>query len=88
MNGGDYSLNQTFLLLVEFLYILSGLYHLTCRLSGGSDCCSRVFPSTSSSSRALTAEVGALTGAWGVVTDGNSTAAGTGGTGVSTVSEI
>lgn len=27
-------------------------YHLTCRPSGGRDCCSRVFPSRSSSSRA------------------------------------
>lgn len=70
------------------LYILFGLYHLTCRLSGGSDCCSRVFPSMSNSSRGLTAEVGALTGAWGVVTDGNSMEAGTGGTGVSTLSEV
>lgn len=31
---------------------LSFKYHLTCRPSGGRDCCSRVFPSRSSSSRA------------------------------------
>lgn len=42
----------------------------------------------SNSSKGLTAEVGALTGAWGVVTDGNSMEAGTGGTGVSTLSEV
>lgn len=75
------------LLVVKFLYILFGLYHLTCRLSGGSDCCNRVFPSKSRSSRALTTGTGPLTGAWAVGTDGNSTAAGTIGTGVSTVSE-
>lgn len=31
---------------------LSFKYHLTCRPSGGRDCCSRVFPRRSSSSRA------------------------------------
>ena len=62
-------------------------YHGTCRLSGGRDGCRRAFASKSSSSRALVAGGGAVAGAWGVVTDGNSTVAGTGGTGMSTVSD-
>ena len=36
----------------ESVITVLGQYHLTCRPSGGRDCCSSVFPSRSSSSRA------------------------------------